>query len=54
MTSGLSFIPLAFWLGFLALGFVTSFGGPTKTHQTKEAVALESGRGGQVPRTARD
>jgi hypothetical protein len=44
---------LAFWVGFLALGFVTSFGGPTKTHQPRDAIALEGGRG-QIHPSARD
>lgn len=25
-------VPTAFWVGFLALGFVTSIGGPAKRH----------------------
>ncbi|WP_424363116.1 hypothetical protein [Methylocystis parvus] len=45
MFSQSSFVPLAFWVGFLALGFVTSFGGPAKTHQTKSAVALAADHG---------
>lgn len=40
------FAPVAFWIGFLALGFVTSLGGPGKAPHTRDArtAASESGR----------
>ena len=33
------FIPTAFWVGFLALGFVTSVGGPNKHRVIDQAMA---------------
>ncbi len=53
MISQSNYVPFAFWIGFLALGFVTSFGGPAKTHPPKDAVALDAERG-RGPQTARD
>jgi hypothetical protein len=34
-------IPTAFWVGFLALGFVTSVGGPNKHRVIDQAVARQ-------------
>lgn len=35
-------IPTAFWVGFLALGFVTSVGGPNKHRIIDQAVARQA------------
>jgi hypothetical protein len=45
MISQSNLVPLAFWIGFLALGFVTSLGGPAKTHEPKNAITLDADRG---------
>jgi hypothetical protein len=34
-------IPTAFWVGFLALGFVTSVGGPNKHRVVDQAAARQ-------------
>ena len=43
-------VPAAFWIGFLALGFVTSFGGPDK-HRVIDQVATWSIRTAAASRT---
>jgi hypothetical protein len=53
MTYESKLMPLVFWVGFLALGFVTSYGGPAKTDQPKNALALDAARG-SVPQRAQD
>jgi hypothetical protein len=48
-------VPLAFWFGFLALGFVSSVGGPAKPHPVNEAQVLENpGKGGGASETIAD
>ncbi len=55
MLSNPNFVPILFWLGFLALGLVTSLGGPAKTSHDEQAVAFETvGQTGAPERTARD
>jgi hypothetical protein len=53
--SGNKIIPMAFWIAFLALGFVTSFIGPSKTHTVNEAFIGETdGRNGGAARSAQN
>jgi hypothetical protein len=48
-------IPILFWIGFLALGFFTTFAAPNKTHQADEALVTESdGGSGRASKTAQD
>lgn len=57
------FVPIAFWVGFVALGLVTSLGAPTKARPNvkgshsliiakpaKSALALNAGRSSQDSR----
>jgi hypothetical protein len=55
MLSNSNFIPILFWIGFLALGFFTSVAAPTKTHPADEALVIESdGGSGRASKTAQD
>jgi hypothetical protein len=42
------FTPIAFWLAFLALGFVTSFAGPTHAPVKGQFVAEQEPKTGSV------
>jgi hypothetical protein len=55
MSSNSKFIPIFFWIGFLALGFFTSVAAPTKTHPADEAFVAEiDGESGRASKTAQD
>jgi hypothetical protein len=55
MSSNSKFIPILFWIGFLALGFFTSVAAPTKTHRADEALVTEiDGGSGRASKTAQD
>lgn len=48
-------IPAAFWVGFLALGFATNLGGPSKTQPVKSSLIAETdATHGSAPRSAQD
>jgi hypothetical protein len=48
-------VPIAFWIAFLALGFVTSLAGRSKPHPVNEAFVAETdGGNGGAPTSAED
>jgi hypothetical protein len=55
MSSNSKFIPILFWIGFLALGFFTSVAAPTTRHPADEALVTEiDGGSGRASKTAQD
>ncbi len=55
MLSRPTFVPLAFWVGFLLAGFATQFGAPPKSHVAKNAASRDVIRDpGVATKLARD
>jgi len=55
MLSRPTFVPLAFWVGFLLAGFATQFGAPPKSQAARNAASLEVARDpGMATKLARD